>query len=101
MAVIRGSKRSMTSWAACDRQGFQSTQPFTCIIQAAGLGQFLLALENQLRTVKRMLYDQRDAFTNRERTTLALGLMRLHLLELDDQHDYQRAIREELVSNDA
>jgi hypothetical protein len=46
-----------------------------------------------------MLYDRRDAFTNRARTTLALGLMRLHLNELDEQRDYQRVIREELEAN--
>ena len=57
------------------------------------------ALENQLRTVKGMLFDRRDAFTNRARTTLALGLMRLHLNELDEQRDYQRIIREELEAN--
>ncbi len=41
-----------------------------------------------------MLYDARDAFTDRGRTTLAL--MRLQLSELD----YQRIIREELIAND-
>lgn len=50
--------------------------------------------------VKGMLFDRRDAFTNRARTTLALGLMRLHLNELDELRDYQRIIREELVAND-
>ena len=58
------------------------------------------ALENQLRRVKGMISDRRDAFTNRRRTTLALGLMRLHLNELDEQRDYQRVIRAELEAND-
>lgn len=46
-----------------------------------------------------MLFDRRDAFTDRARTTLALGLMRLHLNELDEWRDYQRIIREELEAN--
>lgn len=58
------------------------------------------ALESQLRTVKGMLHDRRDAFTNRARTTLALGLITLHLNELDEQHDYQRIVRDHLTAND-
>lgn len=57
------------------------------------------ALANQLRVVKGMLYDRRDAFTSRARTTLALGLVRVHLNELDEQRDYQRIIRDELEAN--
>lgn len=58
------------------------------------------ALESQLRTVKAMINDRRDAFTNKKRTNLMLGLVTLHLNETDDPRRYSTLIREHLVAND-
>jgi len=52
------------------------------------------ALETQLRTVKGMLFDRRDAFTNKARTDLLLGLITLHLNENDDPRRYATLLRD-------
>ena len=57
------------------------------------------ALEAQLRVVKAMIHDRRDAFTNKKRTDLMLGLVTLHLNESDDQRRYATLIRDHLIAN--
>lgn len=57
------------------------------------------ALEAQLRVVKGMLNDRRDAFTNKKRTDLMLGLVTIHLNESDDQRRYAALIRDHLIAN--
>jgi hypothetical protein len=59
----------------------------------------LESLETQLRVVKGMLNDRRDAFTNKKRTDLLLGLITLHLNESDDQRKYAAILREHLIAN--
>lgn len=57
------------------------------------------ALETQLRRVKSVLFDRRDAFTNKKRTDLLLGLITLHLNESDDQRQYAALLRDHLRAN--
>ena len=67
--------------------------------RAEGMASVHCALKTQLRTVKGMLFDRRDAFTNKARTDLLLGLITLHLNENDDPRRYATLLRDYLIAN--
>ena len=56
-------------------------------------------LEAKLRIVKQALHHRCFALRNRERTNRMLGLMLLHLNELDNEERYSKLLRDALTAN--
>lgn len=67
--------------------------PFACVIALGFKVELVGALEETLRTVRKLLDDRRANFRNRERLNRLLMLIQLEQLGLRNEARYARAIR--------